>query len=106
MHARAHAGIGLKVQHLLTNPVGVGCVGDEFQTVRLTLTDAGWDIAHNVTHMVHDMVIAHAGRVARLNEFHLNLAEIHEGVAATAPRRASSQEVSLEVVHVPLDGFF
>ena len=49
-------------------------------------------------------VVRHAGGVSRLDQLHLHLTEIHEGVAPAAAGCAAAYVLPFEVVHVPGDG--
>ena len=104
MHATALGGAGLEVEYLLTHRVGVGRAGNELEAPSPAIGDGGLNIQCHVPHMVHAMRRPQRRRVLRLNQLHLNLAEVHKGVASAPSGCAASQVNSIQLVHVPGDG--
>ena len=82
-----------------------GVSGDELQAAVLALGHAGRDVSHGVANMVHLVDTGgDYGRVAGLDQLHLHLAEVDEGVAATAPGGAAANMGAREALHIPVDG--
>ena len=90
VHAAPHAGGGIEVEHLLADRVGIGRVRRELEASATTLGDGCADIPGHIAHVVHGVVCAHGAGVLGLDELHLHLPEIHEGVMPTPPGRSAA----------------
>src|SRR5215471_19242677 len=85
VHAASHTGIDIEVEHSLANGVGVGSVSRELEAATTTLGDTRANVPGHIAHVVHAVVWAYGAGILGLDEFHLHLPEVDEGVTSTPP---------------------
>ena len=106
MHPAVAGAGGVEVEHLLSDGVGVGSVGDELEAAAAAVVDADGDVVDDVSDVVHGDGAAEGCGVAGFDKLDLDLSEVDEGVAASVAGRAASDVDAVEAVPVPGDGVF